>query len=111
MNIKPTNYRQMTRLARCLEMKKYIPTMTDEKLEEVYRFMEASPRNNVRITGNTMVWLQDREEMKAEGVDRTGGLAFGRLEVSDLLFHVASPKNPTSVSSSSVSGNNNNNNG
>ena len=44
MNIKPTNYRQMTRLARCLEMKKYIPTLTDEKLEEINK--ELRKRSN-----------------------------------------------------------------
>ena len=39
LNIKPKTYNDVVRLSRCMELKKYIPELSDEKIEVVIKDM------------------------------------------------------------------------
>ena len=50
LNIKPKTYNDVVCLSRCMELKKYIPDLTDEKIEEMYEYIKKDSENKISVT-------------------------------------------------------------
>ena len=47
MNFEPQTYEELIRMKRCVELTKYYE-LTEEELEEIYRFLEQNPEASVK---------------------------------------------------------------
>ena len=47
MNFDPQTYEELIRMKRCVELTKYYE-LTEEELEEIYRFLEQNPEASVK---------------------------------------------------------------
>ena len=119
INIKPRTYNEIMRFAGCMELKKYLPNLTDEMIETMYEFLSLNPMNKVLLTPDLLSFVNAAGKTeRATVVDASIG-NFSRVVLGTNTFNVV---NMTNLGRSSGSGcgscsgcssnnNNNNNNG
>ncbi len=120
MDFQIRTYNEALRLARCMEMRKYAPNITDAMIKDMYDFISADPNNKIglnsspstsgTITNGTVYYVQaDGTKNEAFTVRTNSG--FDHIILSAAMFRVV---NTTSTDSGcgcgGCSGNNNNNN-
>ncbi|MBQ7400070.1 MAG: hypothetical protein IJW06_06410, partial [Clostridia bacterium] len=116
LNIKPKTYNEAVRLSGCLEIKKYIPNLPDEKIEEMYNFLSQNEKNKISVTPEMVSFINASGETESAMVieaPSTVALSFDHIILGAAAYNVM--HRPTSNSSgcgSSCGGcstNNNNN--
>ncbi|MBR1970288.1 MAG: hypothetical protein IKA17_08010 [Clostridia bacterium] len=121
LNIKPKTYNDVVRLSRCMELKKYIPDLTDEKIEEMYEYMKKDSNNKISVTPEMISFVNASGETESATVLETAptGISFDHIILGAAAYNVMQrPTGDSSGCGSSCSGcstnnnnNNNNNNG
>lgn len=118
--INPKNLNDKIRLKKCLKLRKFAPGIPDNKIKEIYDFLEKQG-NKVILTTELLYFVNEKNEpVKACVVNpSTIGLQYEKIELSSYNYHVV-PKSKGHYSSSGCSScsgcssnnnNNNNNNG
>ena len=109
LNIKPRTYNEAIRLSRCLEVRKYAPKITDDIIENMYRFISANPVNKVGVSNGTIYYVDAAGEKKeAYTVETIEG--FDQLILGATVFRVINTTTSSGCSGCGCSSNNNNNN-
>ena len=116
LNIHPRTYNDALRLYRCLEVRKYAPALTDEIVEDMYRFLSGNPKNTIGLSNGTIYYPEaGGEKTEAHTVETVTG--FDHLVFSTTFFSVVNTASDNSgcggcgCSSNNNNNNNNNNNG
>lgn len=122
-NIYPKTYNEVVRLARCMELSKYLKGMPDDLIEEMYNFMSEDDHNTI-ISTPEMITFLDHNGNTIKAMPWTYGISdnvtFDKIIINagaltTLNLHIL--RNDSSSGCSSCSGcstnnnNNNNNNG
>lgn len=106
---KPKTYNEASILARCMEVKKYSPDITEEMLESMYNFMMENKKNQIGLANNTIYFINENgDKTEAYTVQMIAGLA--QLVFGYTFFNIRNFRNPGSSSDGGCSSNNNNNN-
>ena len=118
--INPKTFKDKVRLSKCLKLKKYAPGIPDEKIRQIYNFLD-NPKFKVILTPEMLYFVNDRDEaVKAFVITPSMiGQQYDRIELSTHIYNVLTFTAGSSSGSgcsgcsgcSSNNNNNNNNNG
>ena len=110
LNIHPKTYNEALRLSRCLTLRNYSSTITDEMIEKMYAFLSDNPLNVVSMSQG-MIHYVDSAGNKTDAFAVTTNAGFDYIVMNAAYFKVT---NTTSSDDSGgcggCSSNNNNNN-
>ncbi|MBQ7836665.1 MAG: hypothetical protein IJ389_05360 [Clostridia bacterium] len=110
--IKPKTYNDAVRLARCHELRKYVPAISEDELEKIFWFLSRDKGNSIIIADSTLSYnWPNGKTSEAVPVNTNGGISFTALKVSTTLFTAGTINANLGGDGFVASNNNNNNNG
>ena len=65
MNFDPQTYEELIRMKRCVELTKYYE-LTEEELEEIYRFLEQNPEASVKGGRQNLALIRGQDTRNAQ---------------------------------------------
>ena len=65
MNFEPQTYEELIRMKRCVELTKYYE-LTEEELEEIYRFLEQNPEASVKGGRQNLALIRGQDTRNAQ---------------------------------------------
>ena len=115
MNFDPQTYEELIRMKRCVELTKYYE-LTEEELEEIYRFLEQNPEASVKGGRQNLALIRGQDTRNAQVIiancidSSIDGILMSQTVFKVIPHYVPSSGSAGSGGSSSNTNNNNNNN-
>lgn len=113
LNIKPKTYNEALRLSRCLSLRQYARSLTDEMIENMYNFISEDVSNKIGLSEGIIYFVDANGETKSSFAIETnqgiGNVVLG-AEFFRLKNQVSSDTSGCGGCSSNNNNNNNNNN-
>ncbi len=109
MEFTPKTYNDALRMARCKEVCKYIPNLTQEQIMEMYCFISEDP-NHLVLIFNNLLYFRDANGAEREIYPVEPITGFDSLTMGSSVFKVLTHFQTSRGGTSGISGNNNNNN-
>ena len=115
MNFDPQTYEELIRMKRCVELTKYYE-LTEEELEEIYRFLEQNPEASVKGGRQNLALIRGQDTRNAQVIiancidSSIDGILMSQTVFKVIPHYVPSSGSAGSGGSSSNNNNNNNNN-
>ena len=115
MNFEPQTYEELIRMKRCVELTKYYE-LTEEELEEIYRFLEQNPEASVKGGRQNLALIRGQDTQNAQVImancidSSIDGILMSQTVFKVIPHYVPSSGSAGSSGSSSNNNHNNNNN-
>ena len=109
-NIRPKNYKEVVCLKQCQMLQRNVPDLTDEQMEEIFRFVMVDGNMVVGNPGNITLRSGDGTVVRSFTVAAPVGRTYDSIMLTAAVCRITYPYVASGDSDGGVSGNNNNNN-